>query len=129
MFLCTNNAASKSIILSCIIISYDKLKNYSIQFFEECLFFVFCLFCFLLLSNNTFHVMFYTYRNTCQYKYIIQITFHVVKQTYARVTSKYICLIFILLFLCLFPFSLNFVLFHEALLLLCYIIVLVYSYI
>ena len=29
---------------------------------------------------------------TLQYKYIIQITFHVVKQFHARVTSKDICL-------------------------------------
>ena len=88
---CTNNAASKSIILSCIIFLYEKLKNYSIQSFKECLFFVFCLFCFLLLSNNTLHVMFYTYIcywNTFQYKYIIQFTFHVVKQSHARVTSR-----------------------------------------
>ena len=45
--------------------------------------FIFCLFIFLLLSNNAIHVMFYIYIcywNTFQYKYIIQITFHVVKQ-------------------------------------------------
>ena len=74
------------------------MKNYSIQYFKECLFFIFCLFCFLLLSINTLHVMFYTYIcywNTFQYKYIIQITFHVVKQSHARVTSKDIFLLFI----------------------------------
>ena len=62
---------------------YEKLKNCSIQSFKECLFFVFCLFCFLLLSNNTLHVMFYTYIcywNTFQYKCI---TFHAVKQSHA----------------------------------------------
>ena len=48
----------------------------------------------------------------------MQITFHVVKQYHARVTSKDICLLFIILFLCLFPFCLDFILFHEALLLL-----------
>ena len=55
------------------------------------LFFVFFSFCFLLLSNNTLHVMSYTYIcywNRFQYKYIIQITFHVVKQSHARITSK-----------------------------------------
>ena len=43
-FFCTNNVASKSIILSCIIFLYDKLKNYSIQSFKECLLFGFYLF-------------------------------------------------------------------------------------
>ena len=47
MFSWTNNVASKSIILSCIIFLYEKLQNYSIQSSKECLFFVFC-FCFLL---------------------------------------------------------------------------------
>ena len=59
---------------------------------------VFCLFCFLL-SKNTLRVMFYTYVcywNTFQYKYI-QITFHVVKQYDARVTSKYFCLLFMII--------------------------------
>ena len=68
--------------------------------------------------------MFYTYIcywDTFQYKYI---TFHVVKRSHARVTSKDICLLFIILFLCLFPFCLNFTLFHEALLLLLYLIIL-----
>ena len=86
-----------------IIFLYEKLKKYSIQSFKECLCFVFCLFCFLLLSNNTLHVMFYTYIcywNTFQYKYI---TFHAVKQSHERMTSKDICLLFIILFLCLFP--------------------------
>ena len=100
-------------ILSYIIFLYEKLKNYSIQFFKECLFFVF-VFRFLLLSNNIFHVMFYTYIcywNTFQYNYTIyitQITFHVVKQSHAPVTSKDICLLFIILFLCLFSFCLDF---------------------
>ena len=110
---------------------YEKLKNYSIKSFKECLFFVFCLFCFLLLSNNTLHVIFYTYiryGNTFQYGYIIQITYHIVKQSHARVTLKDICLLFSILFLCLFSFCLNFVLFHEALLLLCCLIDLVYCY-
>ena len=77
MSFCTNNAASKSIILSCIIFLYEKLKNYSIQFFKECMFFVFYLFCILLLSNNTIYLMFYTYIccwNTFQYKHTIQST-------------------------------------------------------
>ena len=58
----------------------------------------------LFLSNNTLHVMFSTYIcywNTIQYKYI-QITFHVVKQYHARVFSKDIWLLFIMLFICLF---------------------------
>ena len=96
-------------------------------------FFLFCLFvCFLLLANTTLYVIFYThicYWNTFQYKYIIEITFHVVKQSHVRVTSKDICLLFIILFLSVLSFCLNFVLFHEALLLLCCLIDLVYSYI
>ena len=91
MISCTINAASKSIILSCMICLYEKLKNYSILIFQR-MFFVFYLFCFLsLFFTNILHVMFYTYIcywNTFQYKYIIQITFHVVKQSHARVTSK-----------------------------------------
>ena len=89
------------------------------QSFKEYLFFVFCLLCFWLLSNNTLHVIFYTYicySNTFQYKYIIQSTFHVEKQSHARVTLKGICLLFITLFICLFPFCIDFVLFQEALL-------------
>ena len=69
MLFCANNAGSKSIIWWFIIILYEKLKNYSIQSLKECLLFVFCMFCFLLLSNNTLHVMFYTYIcywNTCR---------------------------------------------------------------
>ena len=102
------------------------MKNYSIQSFKECLFFIFCLFCFLLLSNNTFHLVFCT--NICnwnkfQYKHIV------VKQFYAQVSSKDICLFFIILFLCLFSFCLNFAWFHEALLLLRSLTDLVYSYI
>ena len=122
MFSCTNNATLKSVDLSCIIFLYEKLKNYSIKSFKECLFFVFCLFCFLLLllllllSNNTLYVMFYTYIcywNIFQYKYIIQITYHIVKQSHARVTSKDICLLFSILFLCLFPYCLDFVYFMK----------------
>ena len=46
--------------------------------------------------------MFYTcYWNTFQYKYI-QITFHVVKQYHARVTSKYFFYSLLLLFVYLF---------------------------
>ena len=61
------------------------------QSFKEFLFSVFCLFCLSLLSNNTFHVILYTYIcywNKFQCKYIIQITFHVEKQFHARVTQK-----------------------------------------
>ena len=114
-----NNATSKSIILSCIFL-YESLKNYIIQSFKECLFSAFCLFRFLLLSNNTLLFMFYTYIchwNMFQNKYIRQITFHVVKHSPAQVTSKDICLLFIILFLRLFLFCLDFVLFCEALLL------------
>ena len=53
---------------------------------------------------------------TFQYKGIIQITFHVVKQSHAWVTFKYICLLFMILFFWLFLLCLDFVLFHEALL-------------
>ena len=79
-----------------------KTTQYSLsKIFFVCLFcfVVFCWFCFLLLSNNTIHVMFSTsicYWNTFQYKYITQITFHVVKQSHAQVTPKYICLLFTL---------------------------------
>ena len=82
-----------------------KIKKYSIQSFKECLFFAFYLFCFLLLSNNTLHVMFYTYIcywNTFHCKYIIQITFDFIKQSHARVTSKNIFLLFVILFICQF---------------------------
>ena len=158
-------------------IMYEKLKNYSIQSFKECLFFVFCLYCFLLLSNNTFQVMFYTHcvkcvqirsffwsvssgpylpafgLNTERYfispysvrmredtdqkklriwalftqwlifviqthfnvNTILQITLHVVKQSHARVSSKDICLLFIVLFLRYFST------FFEGLLLRCLI--------
>ena len=89
MFFCTNNSTSKCINLSCIIFLYEKLNNPLIQSFKECLFFVLCLFCFLLLSYNTLHVLhvfLYTYicyGNTFQYKYFIQITFHVAKQSHS----------------------------------------------
>ena len=125
---CRINAASKSVTMSCIIILYEKFKNYSMQSLEDFFFFVFFLFCFFLLSNNTLHVMSCTYRNTFHDKYIMQITFHVVKRSYVQVTSKDICLLFIILFIYLFPFSLDFVLLHKALLLFCYIIDLLYSY-
>ena len=84
---------------------YEKLKNYSEQSFKECLCLVLCLLYFLLLSNSTLHLMFYIhicYWSTFQYKYIIQITFHVVKQSHTQMTSKDICLLFIMLFLYLF---------------------------
>ena len=100
--------------MTCIIFLYEKLKNYWIQSSKECLPFVFCLFCFLLLSYNTLHKMFYTYIcywNIFQYKHMIKITFHVLKQSHVRVTSKDICLYFI--FLCLFLFCLDFVLFKK----------------
>ena len=70
---CSNNAVSKSILLSSVKFLYEKLKKYSMQSFKECLLFVFCLFLFcfvLLLYNNTLHVMCYTYIcywNTCKY--------------------------------------------------------------
>ena len=54
----TDNAVSRSIILSCIIFLYEKVKNYSIQSIKACLFLVFCMFCLLLLSNNILYVMF-----------------------------------------------------------------------
>ena len=65
--------------------------------------------------------MFYSYIcywNIFHYKCIIEITFHVVKQSHAQVTWKDICLLFIILFIYLFSFRLDFALFHEALLLL-----------
>ena len=87
---------------------FEKLKNYPIQSFKECLFFIFCLFYFLLLSNNTLHLMFYTYIVTeTHFNNIIQVA--VVKQSHERVTSKNICLFFIMLFLCLFLFCLDLV--------------------
>ena len=58
MFFCANNAASRSIILSCAVILYKKLKSYSTQSFKECLFFVFLLLCLLLLSHSTLYLMF-----------------------------------------------------------------------
>ena len=66
----------------------EKLLN---KIFKKCLFFVFCLFCFLSFCSNTHHIMFYTYTcywNTIQYKYVTQITFRIVKQSHAQVTSK-----------------------------------------
>ena len=93
MLFCTNNAAWKNIVLSCVIFLYEKMKNCSTQSFKECLFFVLFLFCFLLLSNNTLHVMSYAYIcywNTIQYKYIIQITLY-------TVVSKVKCIILIIL--------------------------------
>ena len=92
---CFTNVAAKSFILSCIICLYEKVKNYLLQSFKECLFFVFCLFFFfLLLSSNTLHVMVNTcicYWNTFQFKYIVEITFYVVKKFHVRLTSKDIC--------------------------------------
>ena len=125
-FFHTNNAASKSIILSHIFVwKIEKLLN---PIFQRMFIFRFLLALFFLF-NNTLHVIFYTYIcywSRFQYKYI---TFHVVKQSHAGVTSKDICLFFIILFLCLFLFFLNFILFHEALLFLRCLIDLVYSYI
>ena len=49
---------------------------------------------FLLLSSNTLHVMVNTcicYWNTFQFKYIVEITFYVVKKFHVRLTSKDIC--------------------------------------
>ena len=43
--------------------------------------------------------------------------------------QKNICLLFVIFFLCLFPFFVDFFLFHEALLLLDCLIDLMYSYI
>ena len=62
----------------------EKTIQYHLS--KNVLFFVFCLFCLLLLSCNTLHIMLYTYIcywNTLRYKYFIQITFHVVKQSHA----------------------------------------------
>ena len=107
----------------------EKLLN---TIFQRMLVLRFLLVLFLLLFNNTLHVMFYTYIcywNTFQYKYIMQITFHVVKQSHVWMSSKDICLLCIILFLCLFSFCLDSILFHEALLLLRCFIDPVYSYI
>ena len=98
---------------------YNLSKNISFSF-SACFSFCCCCCLLFLISNNTLHVMFYTYIchwNTFQYKYIIQTTFHITKQYYARVTSKDICFPFIILFICLFPSCLDFLLFHVVLLL------------
>ena len=63
---------SRSIILSYIIFLHEKLKNYPIKSFKECLFFIFCLFYSLLVTNSTLHLMFCTYIcywSAFQYKY------------------------------------------------------------
>ena len=76
--------------MSCIIFLYGKLKNYS-KFSKMFVFSFSACFIFLSLSTNTLHVLFYTYTyywNTFQYKYIMQITFRIVKQSHAQVTSK-----------------------------------------
>ena len=96
-----------------------KIEKVTNTIFQRMLVFFFCLFCFLLLSNNTLHVMFHTYLcywNKFQYKYITEITFHVQKQFHAWVTSKGICLLVIILLISLFRFCIDFVLFNEALL-------------
>ena len=62
-----------------------------------------------------------------QYINIIQITFHVVKQSHTWATSKDIYLLFIKLFLWLVLFYFNFILFHDAHLLLRCLTDLVYS--
>ena len=88
------------------------MKNFSIHSFKKCLFFVFCLFWFLLLSNNTVHVIFYTYIcywNTFQYK-------HNNLTISCAIDFKRYHIIFIILFLCLFLLCLDFVLFYKALL-------------
>ena len=81
---------------------YEKLKNRSIQSFNNACFSF--SFCFLLLSinilhvTNILHVKFYTYIcywNTFPYK-DIKITFHDVKQSHEQVTLKYICLLFVI---------------------------------
>ena len=103
------------------------MKNYSIQSSKECLFFVFCLFCFLLLSNNTLHLMFYTYicySNIFQYKYIIQI--NCPKTILCACDFKIYLFNIYHIFVCL-----DFILFHEALILLCcltHFMLLVFSY-
>ena len=108
------------------------MKNYSIQSSKECLFFVFCLFCFLLLSNNTLHLMFYTYicySNIFQYKYIIQIN---CSKTILCACDFQMSLFILYHIISLFIFvCLDFVLFHEALILLCcltHFMLLVFSY-
>ena len=114
----TNNAASKRIILSCIIF-YMITKNWKTV---QSLFFFLFLLSFLLLSNNTLHVMLHSYIsywNTFQYKCTLHYYFSCRKTISARVTSEDICFILILLFPCLFPFCLDFILFNEALLLWC----------
>ena len=109
MFFCTNNCASRSINLSCKMFLYKKLKNCSIQSFEECSFFIFCLFCLLLSSNNTLHLTFYTYIcywNTFQYKYIIQIAFYAVRQSHAWVNLKrYLFTFYHIIYLSIFVLS------------------------
>ena len=60
--------------------------------------------------------MFFTYIcywNTFHYKYIIQAAVHAVKESHAPVILKEICLLFII-FLCLFPCFLDFILFPEG---------------
>ena len=103
-FFFTDYAASKSNLFCHVwYFCMKKLKNCSIQPFKKCLSFVFCLFCFLLLSNNILHAMFYTYScywNIFEYKYAKQITFHAVKQSHAQMTSKDTCLLFTILFFC-----------------------------
>ena len=96
----------------------EKLLN---TIFQRKLFFP-ASFVFLLLSNNTLHVMLYTsicYWNTFQYKY---------NNLIIQLTLKYIFLLFIILFLCLFLFCLDLFLFYEALLFPRCLIDLVYSY-
>ena len=86
----------------------EKLLNTT---FKECLFFVFCLFCFLLLSNNILHVMFYTYIcywNTFQHKHNNLIISCAIDFKRYLLTLYHICLLFIILFLCLFLFCLDF---------------------
>ena len=76
----------------------EKLPN---TVFQRMFLFRFLLVLLIVIPNNTPHLMFYTYIcywNTFQYKYIVQITFHAVKQSHVRVTSKLICFLFIMFF-------------------------------
>ena len=70
-FFCTNNAATKSIVLSCIIFLYEILKNCSINLsknvrvsFSTC--FVFCYYL-MIISNNVPYL--YSLLKHIQYKY------------------------------------------------------------
>ena len=90
----------------------EKLLN---TIFQRMFFFVFCLFCFMLLSNNTLHVMLYTYIcywNTFQYKYIYFSCRKIM--SCASDIKRYLFSLYHIISL---PISVLLVLFHEALLL------------